>query len=296
MNYYRRLAYHLRRRGMHETGIARVLSEVRDLSTASARSPREEFGPADAYATTFDKGRPRRRLSRWVAWGIWLAGFGFLILNTELRMAGGQMLLPWWAVLGVWFAALAAGEAALFAIDHRLPRAFTAGTVPEPHPAPAGESRPAGKAPATVDDPGTTGPIGYYRSLAFHLRLQQLPESEVARILEEVRELSRACGSTPQAEFGSAQDYAEQFERRKQRWGLSLVVFLTCALAAFVLQVMNTTAVLRGGDRLLPPGPSVLTYAALFVGGACFAVLYEHRLPRAFRKERPQRHGAGVNG
>jgi hypothetical protein len=106
----------------------------------------------------------------------------------------------------------------------------------------------------------------------------------VTRILEEVRELSRAGGVKPEAEFGSAEDYAEQFDRRAHRWGPSLVVFLACVLTAFFIQVMNMTADLRGGDRLLPPGLSLVTYAALFVGGASFAVLYELRLPRAFRR------------
>ncbi|MCA2215427.1 hypothetical protein [Jidongwangia harbinensis] len=300
MRYYRQLAYRLRRRRMPENEIARVLSEVRDLSTASAKAPQEEFGPADDYATTFSEGGTRWTLSRWVNWGARLAGFGFVILNTELRLQGGQMLLPWWAVLGGWFAVLAAGEVARFALDHRLPRAFTTAKVPEPRRSQSGESRQAEKAPRTEgapaaeDGPGATEPIGYYRTLAFNLRLRHLPEAEVARILEEARELSWACGSTPQAEFGSAQDYAEQFDRRKRRYGLSLVVFLACVLTGFFIQLMNMTADLRGGDRLLPPGLSLLTYAALFVGGASFAVLYEHRLPRGFHKWRLRRHGVGV--
>jgi hypothetical protein len=300
MRYYRRLAYRLRRRRMSEDGIARVLSEVRDLSTAAAKAPQEEFGPADAYATTFGEGRRRWTLSRWVNGGLWLAGFGFVIMNTELRLRGGQMMLPWWAVLGVCFAALTAGEVARFALDHRLPRAFTAAKVPEPRRSPSGESRPAESAlraegdPATEGSPVATESLGYYRALAFNLRLRRLPEAEVTRILEDARELSGACRSTPQAEFGSARDYAEQFDRRHRRYGLSLVVFLACVLTGFVIQLMNMTADLRGGDRLLPPGLSLPTYAALFVGGASFAVLYEHRLPRGFRPGRLRRHSAGA--
>ncbi len=302
MRYDRQLAYRLRRRGMPEAGIARVLSEVRDLSTASANAPREEFGPAEAYAETFSKGGVRWPLSRWVMWGARLAGIGFVILNSELRRQGGQMLLPWWAVLGVWLAVLAAGEFARFALDHRLPRAFITASIPEPRLPQSGQPRLAGKAPhtqdapATEDDPGAAEHVGYYRALAFNLRLRHLPEAEVARILEEVRELSRACGSTPQTEFGPAADYAEQFDRRQQRYGLSSVVFLACVLAVFFIQLMNMTADLRGTDRLLPPGPTLLACAALFVGGASFAVLYEHRLPPAFRKRRPRWHGAAAGG
>jgi hypothetical protein len=296
MRYYRRLAYRLRRRGMPETGVARVLSEVRDLSTASGQAPQEEFGPAGAYAETFSTGDTRWPLSRWTNWVARLTGYGFVILNVELRRQGEQMLLPWWAVLGVWFAVLAAGEVARFALDHRLPRAFTTASVPQPGPTPAGQSRPAPSAPAAEEDPRAAGHIGYYRALAFNLRLRHLAEAEVSRILGEVRELSRAGGSTPQAEFGSATEYAEQFERRKFRYGPSSVVFLACVLTGFVIQVMNMTADLRGGDRLLSPGFSLLTYAALFVGGATFAVLYEHRLPRAFRRISPRRHRAGGGG
>ena len=302
MRYYRQLAYHLRRRGMPETGITRVLSEVRDLSTASAKAPQEEFGPADAYAETFSKGGTRWTVSRWMIWGARLTGYGFVILNVELRRQGEQMLLPWWAVLAACFAVLAAGEFARFALDHRLPRAFTRATVPNSPLSRSGQPRPAESAPQTrdapaaEDDPGAAAHIGYYRALAFNLRLRHLSEAEVTCILEEVRELSRAGGSTPQAEFGSAQSYADQFDRRKYRYGLSLVVFLACVLTAFLIQVMNMTADLRGGDRLLPTGLSLLTYAALFVGGATFAVLYEHRLPRAFRKIHPRRHRADAEG
>ncbi len=302
MRYYRQLAYHLRQRGLPETGIARVLSEVRDLSTASAKAPQVEFGPAEDYAAAFGNGGTRWTLSRWVNWGARLAGLGFVILNVELRRQGGQLLLPWWAVLGAWFTVLAAGEVARFALDHRLPRAFTMATVPEPHLPQSGPPRPAGNAqqtqdaPATENEPGAAKHVGYYRALAFNLRLRHLTEAEVTRILEEVRELSQACGSTPRAEFGSAQDYAEQFDRRKRRYGPSLVVFLACALTSFFIQVMNMTAGLRGGDRLLPPGLSLLSNAALLVGGATFAVLYEHRLPRDFRKIDPRRHRAGAGG
>jgi hypothetical protein len=294
MSYYRRIAYHLRRRRLPETEIARVLSEVRDLSTAAAKAPQEEFGPADTYATTFSEGGVRWTSSRRVNWGARLAAFGFLILEIEVRRRDGQTLLPWWAVLGVWFGILAAGEAARFALDHRLPRAFTTAAVPEPRLSRSGESRPAGGAPHAQDAPA--GPVGYYRALAFNLRLRHLPEAEVARILEEARELSWACGSTPQAEFGSAQEYAEQFDRRKRRHGLSLVVFLACMLTCFFIQLMNMTADLRGGNRLLSPGLSLLTYAALFLGAASFVVLYEHRLPRGFGKGRLRQHGVQVGG
>lgn len=150
------------------------------------------------------------------------------------------------------------------ALDHRLPRA-----AEEPAP-----SEPVGPDPVGIN---------YYRTLAFHLRLRQLPETRVAQILQEVRELSLASGSAPEAEFGPAQEYAEQFGRRQRRCTASLVVFSACLLACLAIQVLNMSAGLRGGDRLLPPGPTLLICAVLLVGGATFAVLYEHRLPRAFR-------------
>ena len=65
-------------------------------------------------------------------------------------------------------------------------------------------------------------------------------------------------------------------------------------LVAFLIQVMNMTADLRGIARLFPPGLSLVTYAVLFVGGASFAVLYEHRLPHGFRKVSPRSRAAGA--
>ena len=243
MRYYRRLAYRLRRRGLSEIGVSRVLSEVRDLSTASAKAPQEEFGPADAYAETFGKGTARWTLSRCANWVARLTAHGFVILNVELRRQGEQMLLPWWAGLGTWFAVLACGEVARFALDHRLPRAFTLATVPRSRISPPDQPPPAGKA--------------------------------------------------PQADGAGA---AEQFDRHTYRYGTAGIVFLACVLTASLIQVINMTADLRGGGRLLRTGPSLLTYAALFVGGASFAVLYEHRLPRTFPKIRPRRHRAAAGG
>ncbi|WP_229074474.1 hypothetical protein [Actinoplanes sp. DH11] len=279
MRYYRRLAYHLRGRGLSETRIVRILSEVRDLSAASARAPLDEFGPTESYAATFGRGGVRWPLSRWAIWGVRLAAGGFVILNIELRRHGGQTLLPWWVVLGVWVAVLAAGELGRYALDHRLPRDFTRAAVPAPSdPSPA---------PVAATPEKELG--GYYRSLAFHLRLRHLPEPEVTRILADVHDLARASGSAPAAEFGPAPEYAETFDSREQRYRLSHVVFLGCFLAGVLLVVGNMAGELRGGDRLLPPGPTLLTLAALFAGGATFAVLFEHRLPRAFRRSHSAR-------
>lgn len=127
--------------------------------------------------------------------------------------------------------------------------------------------------------------MSYYHSLAFQLRLRHLPEGEVARVLQDVRELSVASGTSPDVEFGPAEQYAASFPAGRQRFDLPLCVFLACLLAALVLGVGNVAADLRGAARLLPPGPSLLASAALLVGGATTAIVLLHRLPRAFRRQ-----------
>lgn len=127
--------------------------------------------------------------------------------------------------------------------------------------------------------------MSYYHDLAFHLRLRQLPESEVVRVLQDVRELSVASGTSPDVEFGPADEYAASFPKGRQRIDLSLCLFVACVLTALAIGVWNMAADLRGTARLLSPGQSLLAFAGLFVVGATTAIGLLHRLPRAFRRQ-----------
>lgn len=54
----------------------------------------------------------------------------------------------------------------------------------------------------------------YYRDLAFHLRMRDYPEDEVARIVEHAQRVVRASGSSPQVTLGKVSDYIESFPPR----------------------------------------------------------------------------------
>lgn len=59
--------------------------------------------------------------------------------------------------------------------------------------------------------------MNYERKLAFNLRLQGMSESDIAETLEEVRAHEAATGTPAAAEFGSPEEYAQQFPRKKRR-------------------------------------------------------------------------------
>ncbi|WP_432535556.1 hypothetical protein [Kineococcus arenarius] len=282
MNHYRELAYHLRRRRLSEDDVARVLAEVRDLSRGSAEVAREEFGPAKTYAENFPEGSTRWTWTRFASWGVHLAGVVFLVGNQELRRRGVEVLLPWWGVLAVWLATVVAGDRLRFLLDHRLPRGCRVSAVPSPGPEPH-PSSPALRERAGGEPAGPAKPSAYYRDLAFHLRLRQLPEAEVVRVLEEVRELALTSGCAPEVEFGPAQEYAEQFDQRERRYAWGSRVFTVCGLLALAIGLTDVVAELRGED-FLPPGSLLLIFAGLLVGGALVAVVHGHRLPRGFRE------------
>ena len=281
MNHYRQLAHRLRRRHLAEEDVARVLADVRDLSGGSPEVAQREFGPAQTYAENFPEGTARWTWTRFAGWAVFLVGIAVLVLGQELSDRGAPFL-PWWAVLGVWLATTVAGSGLRSLLDHRLPRGFTAGAVPAPR---------TGLRPAPPPDPereegtGATTASSYYRDLAFHLRLRQLPEAEVARVLEDVRELVEVSGSAPEAEFGPAQQYAGQFERRERRRSPSVLVFSACALLGLAVGLADVVTDLRG-EAWLPPGVRLLVFAGLLVAGGAFAVTYDSRLPRAFRDAR----------
>jgi hypothetical protein len=59
--------------------------------------------------------------------------------------------------------------------------------------------------------------MSYERNLTFNLRIRGLSEAEIAETLAEVRAHVDAAGTPPEAEFGTAEEYAKQFPWRKRR-------------------------------------------------------------------------------
>lgn len=73
--------------------------------------------------------------------------------------------------------------------------------------------------------------MSYQRRLIFNLRMRGLSETEIAETLDEVRAHEAATGTAAEAEFGTAEEYAKQFPKKKRRTRGSTVVIIGVALA-----------------------------------------------------------------
>lgn len=82
--------------------------------------------------------------------------------------------------------------------------------------------------------------MSYVRKLTFNLRLRGLSEPEIAEVLDEVRAHAAAAGTAAEAEFGTAEDYAKQFPKKKRwtRGGIIAAVGLGIAIAYVLLVVL----------------------------------------------------------
>ncbi|WP_457975032.1 hypothetical protein [Arthrobacter sp. D1-17] len=86
--------------------------------------------------------------------------------------------------------------------------------------------------------------MSYERNLTFNLRLRGLSEPEIAETLEEVRAHEAATGTPAEAEFGTAEEYAKQFPRKKRRTRGSMIAMIGGALAVAYILLMVLLVVL----------------------------------------------------
>jgi uncharacterized membrane protein YeaQ/YmgE (transglycosylase-associated protein family) len=104
--------------------------------------------------------------------------------------------------------------------------------------------------------------MSYERSLTFNLRVRGLSEVEIAEALGEVRAHEAATGAPPQEEFGTAQEYAKQFPKKKRRTRGQTITTISTALAgAYVLLAVVLMLVFRVDIRDFV-GPVTLQPAA----------------------------------
>ena len=59
--------------------------------------------------------------------------------------------------------------------------------------------------------------MSYERKLTFNLRLRGLSEAEIAEVVDEARAHGAAAGTPAEADFGTAEEYAGQFPKKKRR-------------------------------------------------------------------------------
>jgi uncharacterized membrane protein len=78
--------------------------------------------------------------------------------------------------------------------------------------------------------------MSYQRRLTFNLRMRGLSETEIAETLHEVRAHEAATGTAAEAEFGTAEEYAKQFPKKKRRTLGRIIVIIGAVLAiAYIL-------------------------------------------------------------
>ncbi|QHK21761.1 hypothetical protein GU243_21100 [Pseudarthrobacter psychrotolerans] len=88
--------------------------------------------------------------------------------------------------------------------------------------------------------------MSYVRKLTFNLRVRGLSEPEIAEVLDGVRAHEAAAGSASEAEFGTAEEYAKQFPKKKRRTRGSIIAMVGLGIAlAYVLVVVLLMLVFR---------------------------------------------------
>ncbi|MFF2246564.1 hypothetical protein ACFVTM_20605 [Arthrobacter sp. NPDC058130] len=114
--------------------------------------------------------------------------------------------------------------------------------------------------------------MSYERNLTFNLRLRGLSEPEITEVIDEVRAHEAAAGPPAEAEFGSAEDYAKQFPKKKRRTrGTSITMIGTAISIAYVLLAVILAILFRVdireyvGPYTLLPG-LVLVLASILAG------------------------------
>ena len=88
--------------------------------------------------------------------------------------------------------------------------------------------------------------MSYERNLAFNLRTRGLSEPEIAEVLDEVWAHESATGTPAEAEFGTAEEYAKQFPKKKMRTrGHTIRMIGTALCFAYVLFAVLLTVLFK---------------------------------------------------
>ncbi|MBB5748730.1 hypothetical protein [Micrococcus sp. TA1] len=127
----------------------------------------------------------------------------------------------------------------------------------------------------------------YERDLAFNLRLRGVPEAQVAEAIEEVRAHTASDDSSPEAEFGTAQEYAASFPAVKRRSQGQRVIAVTVLLAIAYVVTALVLKPLVGFDVTVITGPLILWPALVLVAAGLlggFLTDYLRPAPRATRR------------
>jgi hypothetical protein len=122
--------------------------------------------------------------------------------------------------------------------------------------------------------------MSYERSLTFNLRVRGLSEPEIAEALDEVRAHEAATGTAAKDEFGTAEEYAKQFPKRKRRTRGKTITTVSTALAvAYILLAIILMLVFRVDIRDFVGPVTLLPAAGLILAGLLAGFLTDYFQP-----------------
>jgi uncharacterized membrane protein len=107
--------------------------------------------------------------------------------------------------------------------------------------------------------------MSYERNLTFNLRIRGLSESEIAEVLDDVRAHQVAAGTSAAAEFGTADEYAKQFPKKKRRTLGRTITSVGAALAIAYLLLAVLLMILFRIDVRDFAGPFTLLPALILI-------------------------------
>ncbi|MDA3804823.1 MULTISPECIES: hypothetical protein [unclassified Clavibacter] len=127
MNYYRRLAFELRVRGLDEDRIRSTLDDVRSDCSLADAGPEDRFGDPRVFAAQFPQHRtwtPGKRFVTVVVVVAALLAVSLIALSAtlDIPMRVGPLSVPLWSALLLAVGGCVGG----FVLDRRLPRGFDA--------------------------------------------------------------------------------------------------------------------------------------------------------------------------
>lgn len=126
--------------------------------------------------------------------------------------------------------------------------------------------------------------MSYYNDLAHELRRRGCEENTVAEVLHTVDDAASA-GNSPQEEFGTAKEYAAQYEgpRKSTPGQRALGVFGTIGIVLVALNAIWPNVI--GND--FPFFPLFLIIPCVFAGVVVGAFV-DNRLPSGFASTQPK--------
>ena len=130
--------------------------------------------------------------------------------------------------------------------------------------------------------------MSYQWHLTFNLRIRGLSEPEIAEALDEVRAHEAATGTPAEAEFGTAEEYAKQFPKKKRRT-LGHTITVVGAVSAIAYILFTVVLMFFRIDVREFLGPITLLPALVLIGGIFAGFLTDYFQPA---RSSPARQGS----